>query len=111
MERKLLVTLVTFALSFSAHSSAALSLDEAKQRGFVGETPSGYLDIVSRDPKGEAETLKEEINRKRRKQYEQIAKQNGTPISAVEALAGEKAISNTAPGNFIKLPSGSWGKK
>lgn len=86
-----------------------LSLEEAKLKGMVGEEQSGYLGAVVASP--EATQVVNEINAKRREKYQQIAKQNGTPVATVEALAGKKAIENTPPGGFIKSPSGSWVKK
>jgi len=87
----------------------ALSLDEAKAKGLVGEKASGYLGAVSA-PSGEVQALIADVNQKRRQAYEDIARRNGTNIGAVETLAGEKAIQNTKPGNFVEGPGG-WVKK
>ncbi len=89
--------------------SWALTLDEAKAKGMVGEKPSGYLGAVSGG--GEVQALVNDINQKRRQAYEEIARKNGTQLSAVETLAGEKAIQNTKPGLMIQSPSGQWMKK
>jgi uncharacterized protein YdbL (DUF1318 family) len=102
--------IVTFALSCLIPASAfALSLEQAKAGGMVGEEPTGYLGVVS--VTAEASQLAQDINAKRRERYQQIAKENGTPVSAVEALAGKKAIENTPPGQYVKSASGSWIKK
>ncbi|CAI4031022.1 hypothetical protein DNFV4_01454 [Nitrospira tepida] len=87
----------------------ALSLDEAKAKGLVGEKPSGYLGVVSGG--GEVQALVNDINQKRRQAYEDIASRNKTNIKDVESLAGEKAIQNTKPGHFVQSPSGQWIKK
>ncbi|MDH4302847.1 MAG: YdbL family protein [Nitrospira sp.] len=92
-----------------AFPAFALSLDEAKAKGLVGERPNGYLGTVN-PSNAEAQSLIEDVNRKRKQAYEEIAKRNRTDIRAVETLAGEKAIQNTAPGNFIEGPGG-WMKK
>jgi uncharacterized protein len=99
-------TVLGTAVAFSAF---ALSLDEAKAKGLVGERPNGYLGSVN-PSNTEAQSLIEDVNRKRRQAYEEIAKRNRTDIRAVETLAGEKAIQNTTPGNFIDGPGG-WLKK
>lgn len=99
-------TVLGTAVAFSAF---ALSLDEAKAKGLVGERPNGYLGSVN-SSNAEAQSLIEDVNRKRKQAYEEIAKRNRTDIRAVETLAGEKAIQNTAPGNFIEGPGG-WMKK
>lgn len=106
---------VTFAASATvlwillASSAVALSLDEAKAKGLVGEKSNGYLGAVNPSD-AEAQALMEDVNRKRRQAYEDIAKRNRTNIQAVETLAGEKAIQNTKPGHFIE-GSGGWIKK
>jgi len=92
-----------------ASSVFALSLDEAKAKGLVGEKSSGYLGAVN-PSNAEALALIEDVNQKRRQAYEDIAKRNRTNVQAVESLAGEKAIQNTKPGNFVEGPGG-WTKK
>jgi uncharacterized protein YdbL (DUF1318 family) len=86
-----------------------LSLDEAKSRGLVGEQISGYLGALGAEP--EAQALVQEINSKRRSKYQEIAKQNGTAVSAVELLAGKKAIESSAAGSFVQDPQGVWMQK
>jgi uncharacterized protein YdbL (DUF1318 family) len=92
-----------------ALSAFALSLDEAKAKGLVGEKTNGYLGAVNAS-NAEAQGLVGDVNQKRRQAYEDIAKRNRTSVQAVETLAGEKAIQNTKPGNFIEGPGG-WMKK
>ena len=87
----------------------ALSLDEAKSRGLVGEKLNGYVGAVNPvDP--EAQALAKDINEKRRQAYQDIARRNGTAITVVETLAGEKAIKNTQHGHYVEGPAG-WAKK
>lgn len=93
-----------------ASSVFALSLDEAKAKGLVGERTNGYLGAVSTS-NAETQALIADVNQKRRAAYEDIAKRNGTPLTAVESLAGEKAIQNTKSGNFVESPGGGWVKK
>ena len=87
----------------------ALSLDEAKAKGQVGEKASGYLGAVTGE-NADVQALVSDINQKRRQAYEEIAKRNGTSLNSVETLAGEKAIQNTKPGNMVEGPGG-WVKK
>lgn len=111
----MLIARVTIAASATvlwillASSAVALSLDEAKAKGLVGEKSNGYLGAVNPSD-AEAQALMEDVNQKRRQAYEDIAKRNRTNIQAVETLAGEKAIQNTKPGHFIE-GSGGWMKK
>ena len=98
--------LVLFCFVSPVH---ALSLEEAKARGYVGEQQDGYLGVVQSNPA--AAKLVSEINNKRKAQYQEIARKNGTQLSAVEALAGRKAIGKTAAGNYIMVPGKGWQKK
>ena len=86
----------------------AITLDEAKQQGLLGERPDGYLGPVKPSSTPDAVQLMKDINRKRRDVYQDIASKNGTALSAVEALAGKKAIEKTPSGQFIMLPEGKW---
>lgn len=87
----------------------ALSLEEAKSQGLVGEKLNGYLGLVV-PGHADAQAVVKDVNQKRRQAYEEIARRNGTNITAVETLAGEKAVQNTRPGNFVEGPGG-WVKK
>ena len=87
----------------------AMSVEEAKTKGLVGEKANGYLGVVNPGSQ-EAQSLTNEENTKRRQAYEDIAARNRTQLDAVEALAGEKAIQNTKPGHFVEGPGG-WTRK
>lgn len=107
---RMMVGVVLVALCVGTGFSAwALSLDEAKAKGQVGEKASGYLGAVT-GGNAEVQALVSDINQKRRQAYEEIAKRNGTSLNSVETLAGEKAIQNTKPGNMVEGPGG-WMKK
>ena len=89
----------------------ALSLHEAKAKGYLGEMPNGYLGIVTASAPATAKSLMNNINQKRKQKYQDIARRNGTRLEAVEALAGKTAIKKTKPGDYIKLPSEQWIQK
>jgi hypothetical protein len=109
VQRVVIVALALTMWTVAESPLFAMSLDEAKAKGFVGEKASGYLGAVS-TPSEEVQALIADVNRKRRQAYEDIARRNGTDIRAVETLAGEKAIQNTKPGNFVEGPGG-WVRK
>ena len=88
----------------------SMSLQEAKSQGLVGETLSGYLELVDPSASRDVRALMHDINQKRKQKYEEIARRNKTSLNAVESLAGQKAIKKTKPGYFIK-PDGKWRKK
>ena len=89
----------------------AMTLHDAKSRGLLGEMPDGYLGVVNPPASPDIQTLINTINQKRKSKYQEIAKRNGTKLSAVEVLAGKTAIKRTKPGHFVRLPSGQWTKK
>jgi len=103
-----LFAVVFLLFSFFPAPAFALSLEEAKTQGLVGELSNGYLGVVSDSP--EVQALVQDINAKRKVQYQTIAKRNGTPLDEVEQLAGKKAIEKTSSGNFIKVKQ-QWTRK
>jgi uncharacterized protein len=106
---KIVILSAVFAWAGNGAPVLALSVEEAKTQGLVGEQPSGYLGVVK--PEHEtAQALVKDVNNKRRQAYEDIARRNGTSLQAVETLAGEKAIQSTKPGLFVEGPGG-WVKK
>jgi uncharacterized protein len=104
--RLILISVLLIGFNFSA---SAMSLDEAKSKGFVGEQANGYLGIVS-NPDPEVQALVADVNRQRKTKYVEISNKNGTTMAAVEALAGEKAIQQTPKGRFVQS-NGNWQKK
>jgi hypothetical protein len=105
MMRCLLVTLL-----LAAGGAWAADLDQAKRDGLVGETLEGYLDVVDAAAPADVKVLVEEVNAKRRAEYERIAAANGIDIEEVEALAAKKAIDKTRPGGWIRV-NGTWRQK
>lgn len=87
----------------------ALSLEEAKSKGVVGERQDGYLGVVS--DSADATALVKSINNQRRAEYDRIAGQNGAPRAAIEKLAAEKAFAITPSGQYVQGSNGSWVKK
>lgn len=97
-------------LLFTAGSVHAIELGEAKSAGLVGETLEGYLAAVNSSPSAEVAALVEDVNAKRRAEYERIAKANDIDVAEVEALAAKKAIDKTGPGGWVRV-NGSWRQK
>lgn len=86
----------------------ALDLGEAKSKGLVGETSKGYIAAVK--PSGEVNALVKDINTQRKAHYQKIATKNNISLEAVEARAGQKAISKTPPGQYVNSGAG-WRNK
>lgn len=101
--------LVVFFLLVSSVVFAA-DLQGAKSQGLIGEQLNGYLGVVASSVSGEVKALVADVNSKRKKKYQSIAKENGTSLDTVELLAGKKAIEKTVSGNYIQSATG-WKKK
>jgi uncharacterized protein YdbL (DUF1318 family) len=95
---------------FSAPANA-LSLDEARAQGLIGEQPNGYLGLVPGQSNAEAAALVERINAKRRAAYQSVADSNGTTLKSVEALAGSKLIGRLQPGQWFRDQGGQWRRR
>lgn len=93
-------------LSFSA---LAMSLQDAKSQGFLGEQQNGYLGLVKANP--EASAVMTDVNAKRRAQYEKIAKKNNISVDDVAKLAAQKAIGAADKGHYVQDSNGKWFKK
>ncbi|HDT0719484.1 TPA: YdbL family protein [Proteus mirabilis] len=104
--------LFSFALMITLISSSAvaLTLDEARAQGLVGETFSGYLELVQPNHK-QAQILVNEINQVRKAKYAEIAKTNQVTPESVARLAGEKLVARANSGEFVKGINGQWIKK
>lgn len=98
--------ITVFLLALPAH---AVSLQDAKQQGLVGEQTNGYLGAVVK--RADVSTLVADVNGKRKQAYARLAKKNKLTLEQVAKLAGEKAIKKTRSGHFIQDSSGNWVKK
>jgi uncharacterized protein YdbL (DUF1318 family) len=104
--KKSACALLVSAMAFSAW---ALSLNDAKQQGLVGEMPNGYLGVVVDN--AAAKSLVASVNKKRKSIYMNLARKNKITMQQVTALAGEKSLAKTQSGHLIKNSSGQWVKK
>ncbi|MEQ5817243.1 YdbL family protein [Marinobacter sp. NFXS11] len=113
---KRLIQMFALVLAFGISASVlAMGLDEAKQKldsvkqqGLVGETPTGYLEVVRAE--GQAQEVVEAINSARRDEYKRIAEKHNIPVTQVETVAGKKAIEKTPSGQYVQM-GGKWVKK
>lgn len=93
------------ALVLFGSSAYAMTLQEAKAAGLLGEKADGYVGVVSATP--EANQIAASVNAQRRAAYQDMATRNGTSLDAVEALAGQTAINKTPGGQYVD-PGGGW---
>ncbi|KZN52560.1 YdbL family protein [Pseudoalteromonas luteoviolacea] len=106
MKAKIILT--TIAAACMSFSVMALTINEAKSQGMVGENSAGYLGVIK--GAGDVKKLVADINKKRKAKYQQLAKKNGISLSQVEKLAAEKTYKKTSSGHFIQV-NGKWVKK
>ena len=106
MKRLIALTLTLIALASPAW---AISLDDAKAKGMVGERLDGYIGVVHNT--AEAQSLVTQINGARKAEYQKIAARNGQPVSVVEKLAAAKLIERLGNGMYYQDASGSWKQK
>ncbi|GAK26952.1 MULTISPECIES: YdbL family protein [Serratia] len=87
----------------------ALTLDEAKQQGRVGETLNGYIAPVKQD--AETLSLVRNINAGRTEKYQQVADSNHIAIDDVARMAGQKLVARAPAGEYVRGINGQWLKK
>ena len=106
---KFVFSLLLYMFVLLVVPALAIDLQTAKERGLVGEMPTGYLGSVV-EPGPEIKELVDDINARRKARYQEIAAKNGISLDKVEKLAGEKAIEKTLRGQYVKI-GGDWRKK
>lgn len=104
MKKYLMLWVLT--LSLLTPSVWALTLDEARTQGRVGETLNGYLVALKND--AETQKLVLDINHARRASYQQLADSNHLPVDEVAKMAGQKLVERARPGEYVRGINGKW---
>ncbi|EDT6684171.1 YdbL family protein [Salmonella enterica subsp. enterica] len=107
MKKYLMLWVLT--LSLLTPSVWALTLDEARTQGRVGETLNGYLVALKND--AETQKLVLDINHARRASYQQLADSNHLPVDEVAKMAGQKLVERAWPGEYVQGINGKWMRK
>lgn len=107
MKKYLILWVLT--LSLLTPSVWALTLDEARTQGRVGETLNGYLVALKND--AETQILVLDINHARRASYQQLADSNHLPVDEVAKMAGQKLVERARPGEYVQGINGKWMRK
>ncbi|MXY91271.1 MAG: DUF1318 domain-containing protein [Gammaproteobacteria bacterium] len=89
----------------------AVTLQEAKDQGLVGEQRDGYVGLVAGTAAAEVRGLVRDVNDERRRRYEQIARDNGITMEQVAAVAWERAVQATRSGHYLQDENGRWVRK
>ncbi|MGP1393884.1 MAG: YdbL family protein [Inquilinaceae bacterium] len=87
----------------------ALTLDEARAAGLVGDRIDGLLGAVT--DSAEVRRLVDEVNQRRMAEYRRLAAQNNVPLEAVQKQAGEALLDRAQPGWYIMGATGQWTRK
>ena len=106
MKLPIIALLTGLLLSANAY---ALTLQQAKSQGLVGEQTNGYLGLVVNDKA--AKQLMLDVNAKRKQHYQKIAKKNKLSTTDVANRAAKKAIAAADKNHFIQNSSGKWQQK
>lgn len=89
----------------------AITLDEARTQGLVGEKPNGLVGAVSSNVSGEISTLVQSVNEARLNSFRQLATKDNAPLEAVQAIAGEKLIVKARQSGWYTMDaSGNWSR-
>ncbi|HCB4369321.1 YdbL family protein [Salmonella enterica subsp. enterica serovar Abeokuta] len=107
MKKYLILWVLT--LSLLTPSVWALTLDEARTQGRIGETLNGYLVALKND--AETQKLVLDINHARRASYQQLADSNHLPVDEVAKMAGQKLVERARPGEYVQGINGKWMRK
>ncbi|EBM3520889.1 DUF1318 domain-containing protein [Salmonella enterica subsp. enterica serovar Muenchen] len=107
MKKYLILWVLT--LNLLTPSVWALTLDEARTQGRVGETLNGYLVALKND--AETQKLVLDINHARRASYQQLADSNHLPVDEVAKMAGQKLVERARPGEYVQGINGKWMRK
>ncbi|EFB2832397.1 MULTISPECIES: YdbL family protein [Escherichia] len=107
MKRTLLI--MVWIIGLMSSSAMALTLNEARSQGRVGETLNGYLVALETD--AETQALVRDINEARNRSYQQLAKQNNVSTDEIAKLAGQKLVARAKPGEYVQGINGKWLRK
>ncbi|WBT60602.1 YdbL family protein [Kosakonia oryzendophytica] len=103
------VVMALLAMSLLSTTAQALTLEEARIQGRVGETLTGYVAAISKDK--ETLALVDRINKARTESYQQLADRNNIPVDDVAKMAGQKLVERAKPGDYVQGINGKWLKK
>lgn len=103
------LTMAMLGVLLLSPAAQALTLDEGRQQGRVGETFSGY--IAPRTNDAQTQALVERVNQGRRAEYQRIARENGMKADDVAGIAGQKLVERASPEEYVRGINGKWFRK
>ena len=106
--KKFIASMAVLAALFLSSMAFAITLDEAKAQGLVGEKVDGYIAAVIANPSAEVQALVETTNDGRRKAYADVAQRTNATVEAVGIVSAEKLREKAARGEYVQSTSGQW---
>ncbi len=103
-----LVAALLLVLAFQG--AWAIDISSAKEQGLVGEANTGYLAAIG-TPSAEVKALIDEVNAKRKAEFERTAQKTGATLIQVRARFYELAVQRTEPGHYYQDTGGNWKRK
>ena len=100
----------TLLLVLAFQGAWAIDLHTAKAQGLVGEANTGYLAAVG-TPTAEVKALIDEVNAKRKAEFQRTAEKTGATLQQVQVRFYELAVQRTEAGHYYQDASGSWKRK
>lgn len=105
------IGLALVVIGAAASAANAVTLDEARTQGLVGERPDGLVGAVAPSPAPDVKALVDSVNAARLASYKDVAQKNGTPIDAVQMVAGEKQVQKAKENKWYYLGAGgAWSR-
>ena len=105
------IILLLWLALLGSNSAFALTLQEAKAAGLVGERNDGYLGYVAESPSEEVKALVESVNDKRRAKFSETAKKNNIRTEQVANRFYQRAVKETDSGEYYQNATGGWVEK
>ena len=109
--KKIISIIAVSTLFLFSHFSYAVSIDEAKAQGAIGETATGYLASVKSPTSTAIKSLLQSINAKRKAAYVQKGAKAGVSTDAIAKRVAQRLFQKASKGSYLKNASGKWYKK
>jgi hypothetical protein len=105
----MLIAAVAAAALAAVPALAGPALDAARASCEIGETETGYLEVVAgKSPSAQARAEMAEVNNGRRAVYQNTARQNSVEINVVAALTAEKQLEKAQAAGECYRDEGGW---
>ena len=98
-------------LSLFSSSALAITLQQAKQQGLVGEANNGLIAAIKPNNNSTINHLIISVNNHRKETYQAISQSHSLSLNIIKLRAYHKAIEKTQSGHFYQDSDGAWKQK